>query len=82
MAASGEKATWLGIRTEPCAGGACIGLCLPPVLDFSRPEVQRSLLLCRAVVEPLGGRLAFGQAGSDRLRMTLTLPIDPTPGAP
>jgi C4-dicarboxylate-specific signal transduction histidine kinase len=88
MVAGGEKASWLGIRCEPAggAGGACISLCLPPVLDFSRPEVQRSLLLCRAIVEPLGGRLAFGQAEGGRVRMTLSLPIDHhldrCPGAP
>jgi signal transduction histidine kinase len=46
------------------------------VLDFTRPEVQRSLLLCRAIVEPLQGRLAFDQADDGTLRIKLGLPSD------
>jgi signal transduction histidine kinase len=41
--------------------GAMVELQFPPALDFDRAETQRSLLLCRAIVEPLRGRLAFGQ---------------------
>jgi signal transduction histidine kinase len=47
---------------------------LPPVLDFTRPEVQRALLLCRAIIEPLRGRLAFDPGEGPMLRFRLTLP--------
>ena len=53
-----------------------VRLDLPPVLDFTRGEVQRTLLLARAIVEPLRGRLAFGQAGDQGLRIKLALPAD------
>jgi two-component system, NtrC family, sensor kinase len=53
-----------------------VRLDFPPVLDFTRGEVQRTLLLARAIVEPLRGRLAFGQAGDQGLRIKLALPAD------
>jgi nitrogen-specific signal transduction histidine kinase len=53
-----------------------VRLDFPPVLDFTRGEVQRTLLLARAIVEPLRGRLAFGQADGQGLRIKLALPAD------
>lgn len=46
-------------------------------LDFERAEVQRSLLLCRAIVEPLRGRLAFDQDQPPLQRIKLTLRSNP-----
>ncbi len=53
-------------------------LCLefPAVLDLDRSDVQRSLLLARATVEPLRGRLALGQADKGHQRIKLNLPLD------
>lgn len=62
------------VATEDHGAGLC--LLLAPVLDFMRPEVQRALLLTRAIVEPLGGRLALGQADDGRQRIKLCLPAD------
>ena len=49
----------------------------PVRLDFTRAEVQRVLLLSRAMIEPLGARLAFGQDGGPLLRIKLAWPADP-----
>jgi two-component system, NtrC family, sensor kinase len=57
--------------------GVAVQLRFPPVLDFTRGEVQRSLLLCRAIVEPLRGRLAFGQVEGPLQRIQLLLPAVP-----
>jgi hypothetical protein len=46
------------------------------VLDLDRSDVQRSLLLARATVEPLRGRLALGQADQGQQRIKLNLPLD------
>jgi hypothetical protein len=49
------------LLTTPDGEGAMVELQFPTALDFDRAETQRSLLLCRAIIEPLRGRLAFGQ---------------------
>ena len=64
------------VQTVAVDGGIELWLDFPPVLDFDRGEVQRTLLLARAGVEPLRGRLAFGQATGGDLRIKLTLPLD------
>lgn len=46
----------------------------PARLDFGRAEVQRTLLLSRAVIEPLGARLAFHQEHGPRLQIKLAWP--------
>ncbi len=66
----------LELATQPAPGGLQLVVLFAPVLDFNRGEVQRSLLLCRATVEPLRGRLAFGQGPEDRQRIQLTLPAN------
>lgn len=48
----------------------------PPVLDFHQRDAQRTLLLSRAIVEPLRGQLAFDQVSGPRWRIRLTLPVD------
>ncbi len=65
-------------RVESARNGDTVELSLvfPPVLDFGRAEVQRSLLLARAVAEPLGGRLAIGQEDGRCMRIKLALPVD------
>jgi two-component system, NtrC family, sensor kinase len=63
--------------TLPDRDGITLQLIFPPALDFTRSEAQRSLLLCRAIVEPLRGRLAFGQAEGSLQRIKLNLPADP-----
>jgi signal transduction histidine kinase len=45
-------------------------------IDFSQEELQRDLVLARAALAPLGGRLAFGQRESGGAHVTLVLPID------
>jgi signal transduction histidine kinase len=52
-------------------------LAFPVQLDFSRADVQRVLLLSRAMIEPLGARLAFGQDSGPLLRIKLAWPADP-----
>lgn len=44
-------------------------------LDFTRADVQRGLLVTRAIVEPLKARLAFGQADGDGQHIKLALPV-------
>ncbi len=64
------------LATTQGTGVAEIQLDFPPVLDFGRGEVQRVLLLSRAAVEPLRGRLAVGQEDASRVRIRLTLPVE------
>ncbi len=66
----------LQLQTSTADGGLLLQVVFPPVLDFARAEVQRSLLLSRAIVEPLRGRLAFGQVDGAGQRIQLTVPAD------
>jgi two-component system, NtrC family, sensor kinase len=52
----------------------------PVALDFSQPGVQRVLLLSRAMIESLRGRLALGQDDPPLLRIKLAWPADPGSG--
>jgi signal transduction histidine kinase len=72
----------LRVETMQVEGGVAVQFLFPPVIDFARPEVQRSLLLCRATIEPLRGQLAFGQVEGALQRIKLGLPADcgSTPG--
>lgn len=65
----------VALATSQAAEGVQVLLQLAPVLDFSLSPVQRSLVLCRAIAEPLGGRLAFHQPADDRLRIRIVLPV-------
>lgn len=62
------------VVTMQGAGVARVELDFPAQPDFARADVQRTLLLSRATIEPVGGRLAFGQADSPSLHVTLELP--------
>ncbi len=68
------------LATSLGEGVAELRLDFPPVLDFGRGEVQRTLLLCRAVVEPLRGRLAIAQDDPACQRIKLSLPLDEAGG--
>jgi len=75
MSARASAPAWVTLHLATREDGTTeVALLFPPVLDFTRPEVQRSLLLSRALVEPLGARLAFGQVDGPLLRITLALP--------
>lgn len=76
IAGQRDAPSQLQLSTRRSDGEAVIEIAFPRVLDFSRREVQRSLLLSRAIVEPLRGRLAFGQVGEAALRIQLTLPVE------
>jgi signal transduction histidine kinase len=77
LAARPELPAQLRLITLPERDGVAVQMLFPPVLDFTRGEVQRSLLLCRAIVEPLRGQLAFGQVDGPLQRIKLHLPADP-----
>lgn len=76
MAARAEASPRVGLATTHEGGQIEVHIDFPPVIDFTRGEVQRSLLLARAMVEPLRGLLAFGQVEGPRLRIKLSLPAD------
>jgi signal transduction histidine kinase len=77
LAARNDVPARVQVLTRPETDGVAVLLLFTPVLDFRRGEVQRSLLLCRAIVEPLRGRLAFGQVEGPLQRIQLALPADP-----
>jgi two-component system, NtrC family, sensor kinase len=77
VASAQGVAARLQLITLPDHEGVAVQVLLPPVLDFDRSDAQRHLLLCRAIVEPLHGRLAFGQVDGPLQRIKLRLPADP-----
>ena len=84
MVGQGGSAALVQVATRRVDTGVEIELGFPPVLDFTRSEVQRSLLLARATIEPLGGRLAFPRKEGSLLQIRLVLPAGtgtPTEGA-
>lgn len=74
LAARGGAEPRLRLITLPERDGVSLQVLFEPVLDFSRGEVQRSLLLCRAVLEPLRAQLAFGQVEGPLQRIKFSLP--------
>jgi two-component system, NtrC family, sensor kinase len=77
VAGTAGAAARLQIISLPDREGITVQVLLPPVLDFGRSDTQRHLLLCRAIVEPLRGRLALGQVPGPLQRIKLQLPADP-----
>lgn len=75
-AASLAEAPVLEVTARLENDGLSVQLVFPASLDFSRGEVQRTVLLARATVEPLRGQLAFGQAGNGGQRIKLALPAE------
>jgi two-component system, NtrC family, sensor kinase len=65
------------VTTSRAPLGVEVLLEFPVRLDFTRADVQRVLLLSRAMIEPLGARLAFGQDSGPLLRIKLAWPADP-----
>ncbi len=51
-----------------------IGLAIPVVLDLTRPGIRRTLLLVRAIIEPLHARIELDQDASGAQRIRLTWP--------
>lgn len=72
-----DTAPQLQLLTLPDREGISVQVRFSGRLDFARAEVQRSLLLCRAIVEPLRGRLAFDQDPPLQQRIKLNLPSNP-----
>jgi hypothetical protein len=64
------------VRIETAAAGGEVQwqMEFAATLDFAQPDVQRGLLLSRAIIEPLQGRLALGQVEGQHQRIQLTLP--------
>lgn len=73
VARPGETAH-LHLRTAADGDGVLVQLRFAPALDFAQREVQRTLLLARAIAEPLQAQLAFSQAPSEGQRIQLSLP--------
>ncbi|WP_298834195.1 HAMP domain-containing protein [uncultured Piscinibacter sp.] len=71
---AGEAA--VRVLTRRGAKAVEVQLEFPVQLDFTRGEVQRALLLSRAMIEPLGARLAFGQDLGPVLRIKLAWPAE------
>ena len=76
LVAAGQPGATLALATAVAGPDITVRMSLPAVLDFRRPELQRALLICRALIEPQGGRLAFGQDDQGRLNFQLSLPAD------
>jgi two-component system, NtrC family, sensor kinase len=74
MRANSQAPAKVSITTAEQGGQVEVSLLFPSVMDFTRAEVQNSLLLNRAIAEPLGARLALRQVEGPRLRITLGLP--------
>ena len=65
------------VLTRQRGGLAEIDLVFPAQADLNRPATQRTLLLCRALIEPARGRLALDQGPGSLLRIQLTWPAEP-----
>jgi signal transduction histidine kinase len=76
LAARPDLPPRISLSTAAAQGQIGVTMDFPPALDFTRAEVQRTLLLARAIVEPLNGQLAFGQGEGQGLRVNLRLPAD------
>jgi signal transduction histidine kinase len=76
MAGAACRPASLALATGGTASEVWVRMTLPVALDFTRPALQRTLTLCRAIIEPQGGRLAFDQSEGGGLRCTLFLPAD------
>ena len=80
LSARPGRASAVQVRTRMAAASAEIEFAFPVQLDYARAEVQRALLLSRATIEPLGGRLALHQQAGPVLRIQLAWPADPPQG--
>jgi signal transduction histidine kinase len=76
LVATGQHRATIEMATAAEGPDITVRMSLPAVLDFTQPELQRALLISRALIEPQGGRLAFGQDEAGLLRFKLTLPAE------
>jgi two-component system, NtrC family, sensor kinase len=77
VVAQGGTLPMMELLTHAEGDGIAVQLRFSGRLDFARGEVQRGLLLCRAIIEPLRGRLAFDQDQPPLQRIKLNLPSNP-----
>jgi two-component system, NtrC family, sensor kinase len=68
----------VAIATAAGSGGARVTVSWPRAMDLSHPDVQRSLLLSRAALQPVGAQFALGQGGEGVQRLSLTLALKPS----
>ena len=68
---------WVRIATRRTEGGVQTCLEFPVPLDRKHPEVQRTLLRCRTMIEPLGAQLAIGQDALPLGHIKLAWPAEP-----
>ena len=76
-AAAARAPASVRVVTARGAASADIAFAFPARLDLARPEVQRTLLLARATIEPLGGSLALRQEDAPTLHLKLGWPAEP-----
>jgi C4-dicarboxylate-specific signal transduction histidine kinase len=76
LVAAGQPGATVELATAAAPGEITLCVSLPPVLDFTQPALQRALLISRALIEPQGGQLAFGQDQAGLLRVKLSLPAE------
>jgi two-component system, NtrC family, sensor kinase len=65
------------IATAASGSGACVTVSWPSAMDLSHPDVQRSLLLSRAALQPVRAKLALSQGEEGVQRLSLTLALKP-----
>jgi two-component system, NtrC family, sensor kinase len=76
LAARGQHRAPLQIALSHAAATVLLRLSFPAPLDFTQEDVQRSVLLGRAALAPLGAQLAFGQDPEGASHIKLSLPMD------
>ncbi len=74
LVAAGQSGATLRLATGRNGSEPTLQLTLPPVLDVNRHELQRTLAICRAMIEAQGGRIALHQDDAALLRIQLSLP--------
>ena len=75
--AAPRESAWLRLSTRAAAGRIEVQLEAAARLDANRAEVQRALVLGRAILEPLGGQIALSQGEGDQVRIKVGWPAEP-----
>lgn len=70
-------ATSIRLASRSGAGSVDMVFEFPVRLELTQPQVQRALLLSRAMIEPLHGRLELSQDAGPVLRIQLAWPTQP-----
>jgi two-component system, NtrC family, sensor kinase len=76
MAALPRSESLVRVLTRSRGAAVDMHLAFPVRLDLTDAEVQRVLLLSRAMIEPLGGRFALGQEAGPVLSVTLSWSVE------